>query len=1616
MLINSLKRVGCILGCFLLSAAQAAILYENPFSGSEAGPDPAVSATAFTEPLKLTDSLWVPQLIGSVRSSGNKGGVAASTYAGWFKVPDISAEHELFRITGVAGSASGKTVKIYTEKTSGLVAVNKIGGENRITRSASAVTAGEWFHIAVVFPSDANVEPTVTIYLNGTANTGTIYNDLTETAAAELWVGSAGISAARVLVDYTPYTASEAAATMSFDDHLYTAFPTATALNETQKLAVADHPWIAPLISKRWATNGRACVNMSTYSGWFKADDLAAERELFRIVGNAASPDGYRASRAYLSTDGKISVKKMDGSTLTSSGAIAADEWFHLAVVFTTSGTANYNSYVTLYLNGIPTTAVIWNDLVPTSCVEFWIGAAGFTVRDINVYRIARTANDIHSEYANYSATIAADTNWSDLLWSSEGTPAVSDSVQLIATHPAMLAMDAPAEVASLIIDGSAPLTIAGPEALTAQATGIFSDLTVAPGSAALGAVSIASGKTLTVAGAEAFTSLSVGSGQTLRLCATEALTSLQSYYALLSGGWLALGAGTTVNIPEDGLLEPNIENRPFRLQLDEGSAVTAPSLILNNNKNVGDVVINGGSLTLTSESKVYSVTSSDGALFIGNWEVSPASLELRSGSLSVENGVVNLGRDATGIAFKIGTDSDPVKAAATIAKLYGIGAGSTRPEKSAVVTFANGTVTLGAGGLNIPATEVLKSFELTGPVTLTASEDWALAATHASGFQTKATGANTPIIDPAGHTITLDGIISGTGALKFTGTGIINLNAINTYSGGTIIEGGVTVKAASIGTGPLSVANTTFNLGLLRPPSLTVTAPSTLAITVTSTELAQERAVILSNVTEAEPGFLTTIITDAAGTRFGTELDGTDLILTKLTLTWNGSDDLPNWDLISENWLEGETPTTFSTGADVIFPEGGFTTITLNETVKPARITLAGEGYTFSGEGSVQASVITGHASSTFNIPVQALEFTAAEGTTQTLSSLTAHPDATIQAKYLKLTFTANGGGSDGVAVAELALFNGSNYVPWPNGSSVALGSGNNTVSNNNELPRSLIDGYYGSSTANTSWGAATKNNKLWISNPNNFRYGNGLVFATITLPEAITFNGYRLCSTDHNPRSAKGWQLHASMDGTTWILLDAKADQTIVANAWYGDTSAADSSALPAAPQTRNAPVILSGAGNFNIATLGSGTIINQSTGTLTMTGDNSAFTGSLNALAGTTLLGIRANIPKNLNINHPALTRFTVDTEYPVFTALSGDGTLELQFNAESAFIAPGLFTGTIRQLAATAGENPKMTMLRKTVSSVVSSYAWIEVMNGAQFWASDDSRTLKLRLAGEAGGLAEPYGGALRLQSGNNLTGQIELMEDATITGGGKTLASAITVAEGTAATLRLGIAKKIHTSVDGAITLTGLLSGREGFPLSVWVNGHSATFKGGTGANMGTFTVRHRTDATSQSGNTAGTTGAALTGDTAKTYTFANVEVGGGQSGKIESLTIGANATLAVTEALTVTESDSTVIVANGGTLDNVGGTIAGSLTLQAGSTLKLAGNTLTTASLILPEEGTVAIEVEESLLASGKVYIVKGTNASYKTAFSGIPEKWLIDSDTTGIYIRKIQGTLVSLY
>ena len=129
--------------------------------------------------------------------------------------------------------------------------------------------------------------------------------------------------------------------------------------------------------------------------------------------------------------------------------------------------------------------------------------------------------------------------------------------------------------------------------------------------------------------------------------------------------------------------------------------------------------------------------------------------------------------------------------------------------------------------------------------------------------------------------------------------------------------------------------------------------------------------------------------------------------------------------------------------------------------------------------------------------------------------------------ARYLRFTIlncTANKGAMN-AQLSEIQLMRTGEGLTWPEGTTAATSGANEQKS---EGAEQLIDG-----TVDTKcyWGGAAAP-------------------VTITLPEPISFDGYRWYTANDSmeTRNPVSWRLEASMDGVTWTLVDEQIDRATV------------------------------------------------------------------------------------------------------------------------------------------------------------------------------------------------------------------------------------------------------------------------------------------------------------------------------------------------------------------------------------------------------------------------------------------------------------------------------------
>ena len=220
-----------------------------------------------------------------------------------------------------------------------------------------------------------------------------------------------------------------------------------------------------------------------------------------------------------------------------------------------------------------------------------------------------------------------------------------------------------------------------------------------------------------------------------------------------------------------------------------------------------------------------------------------------------------------------------------------------------------------------------------------------------------------------------------------------------------------------------------------------------------------------------------------------------------------------------------------FSPGDNVTFGTNAVNeSVTLDQDIQAGDLTIEGD-YTLNGNGALTAEAIT-----------------VADGGTLTLGKKTI-----TSARYVRLHITkrtASGNNSDGIAVAEVALFKGGEQLSWEGATATATNYSTHPAAN-------LING-----NLNDKW--------MWTAGTTfsvnlTFDAGEGKTFK---------FDGYNLASADQNGRNPTAWELQISNDGTSYTTVDTRTYEDAVAKARPTPAAASNRTRPPHQPPTPPRP----------------------------------------------------------------------------------------------------------------------------------------------------------------------------------------------------------------------------------------------------------------------------------------------------------------------------------------------------------------------------------------------------------------------------------------------------------
>lgn len=289
---------------------------------------------------------------------------------------------------------------------------------------------------------------------------------------------------------------------------------------------------------------------------------------------------------------------------------------------------------------------------------------------------------------------------------------------------------------------------------------------------------------TLTLSGNNTYSGVTTISGGVLRM---DGASSLAGGNLTLNGGVLGLGAGdftralgtgnNQVQWTASGGFAAYGADRTVNLGGAGATLATSSSTLFGNSS--------ADALILGADDATHTVTFENGINF--NSGSSARTIQVNNGAAEVDaviSGVISGGTTAWN---KTGDGTLILSGNNTFTTALGVQAGTLR-----IATInnasANGVLGNSATAVTLGASGTTGTLEYTGS-TASTTKPFALAAGGTGAFQ----------VNDSGTTLTLSGIVSGSGALTKLGAGALTLSGANSYSGATTIsDGTVTLDYAT--------------------------------------------------------------------------------------------------------------------------------------------------------------------------------------------------------------------------------------------------------------------------------------------------------------------------------------------------------------------------------------------------------------------------------------------------------------------------------------------------------------------------------------------------------------------------------------------------------------------------------------------------------------------------------------------------------------------------------------------------------------------------------------------------------------------------------------------------
>jgi len=268
----------------------------------------------------------------------------------------------------------------------------------------------------------------------------------------------------------------------------------------------------------------------------------------------------------------------------------------------------------------------------------------------------------------------------------------------------------------------------------------------------------------LTLGGGNSFDGFSLNGGTTT-ITGNTTITGTSGHRIYVGDGDAIPGCNGTLVIPPGAT---------FTVQ---GSFDDA--MVIGRDGGSGTVIQNGGTFTLNTGNYLF-VGASNNPRTRSEYDMNGGLLDMNGSTLGISLGAGVL---VTGVVSQVSGVNTNVG---------NLQVGSVTGQGYGVYTLSGGSIYIGLGG--ITTVSALYALNLGGG-TIVAQGSWS------SSLNMNLTGLNGPVtFNPAGNTITLSGVLSGTGGLSVSGGGILELSGANTYSGDSTVNAGSILQLDATG------------------------------------------------------------------------------------------------------------------------------------------------------------------------------------------------------------------------------------------------------------------------------------------------------------------------------------------------------------------------------------------------------------------------------------------------------------------------------------------------------------------------------------------------------------------------------------------------------------------------------------------------------------------------------------------------------------------------------------------------------------------------------------------------------------------------------------------------